>query len=283
MKKKLAVVIPFHSYPEVLQLTLGTLLRQVAPAYDLNIHVGIHANYNHYYHQSLAFFDDIRGIAQVHTVDEIDWMGEFFAHWFRYSVMHAKNLHNLFKAIRFYDWDYLVILDNDLFIKEDFVTKCLERHPDADLVGSYLADREGLNEVARELDGIRIYVLPKLSGWHVLLSRRAFDGMVDDPLAIYPKFIEGPAANEYLAANKAQKSLPVFSDVMGIFLYRVLHKSNLKFGVIPSADFAHWVTHYSESSFNFGGRSLMEKYQDKIRELRDIYNKEFPDGLKNLL
>jgi len=279
MKKKLAVVIPFHSYPEVLKLTLGTLLRQVAPTYDLNIHVGIHANYHHYYHQSLAFFDEIRKIAQIHTVDEIDWMGEYFTHWFRYSVMHAKNLHNLFKAVRFYDWDYLVILDNDLFIKEDFVTKCLERHPEADLIGSYLADRSGLNEVARELDGIHIYVIPKLSGWHVLLSRKAYDKMVDYPDMIYPKFVEGTAANEYLAANSAQKPLPIFADVMGDFLYRVLHIWYLPFGEIPSAEFAQWVTHYSESSFNFGGRSLMEKYQDKISEIRDIYNKEFPNGL----
>lgn len=280
MKKKLAVVIPFHTYPEVLQLTLGTLFRKVAPNYDLNVHLGIHSNFHHYYHQDMSFFDDLRKVAQIHTVDEIDWLGEYNAHWFRYSVMHSKNLHNIFKAIRFYTWDYLLILDNDLFIKEDFVTKCLERYPDADLIGSYLSDRSGLNKVARELDGRPIYVLPKLSGWHVLLSRKAYDAMMSDPESIPPRFTELPAASDYLAANNAQENLAVFADVMGDFLFKVLHRWKMKFGEIKSYEFAEWVTHYSESSFNFGERSLnYDRYQTKIKGLRDIYHAEFPNGI----
>ena len=282
MKKKLAVVIPFHSYPEVLFLTLGTLLRKVAPAYDLSIHVGIHSNYNHYYHKSLAFFDDLRKIAQIHTVDEIDWMGEYYDHWFRYSVMHAKHLINLFKNVRFCEFDYLLILDNDLYIKEDFVTRCLERHPDAELVGSYLSDRSGFNEVYKELDQLPIYVLPKLSGWHVLLSRKLFMRMTEDYSMVYPRFIEGDAVNPYLSTYDAPKVLPIFCDVMGEFLHKVLHVWKVKFGEIPTAEFSQWVHHYTESSFNWGGRSLKSKYPAKIQEIMDQYKKEFPKGLEDL-
>jgi len=282
MKKKLAVVIPFHSYPEVLFLTLGTLLRKVAPAYDLSIHIGIHSNYNHYYHKSLAFFDDLRKIAQIHTVDEIDWMGEYYTIWYRYSVMHAKNLINLFKNVRFCEFDYLLILDNDLYITEDFVTKCLERYPDADLIGSYLSDRSNLNEVYKELDLLPIYILPKLSGWHVLMTRKLFMKMTEDYSAVYPKFIEDDSVKPYLDTYEAPKVLPIYRDVMGEFLYRVLFVWKLKFGVIPSAEFAEWVHHYFESSFNFGARNLRDQFPAKIKEIADLYAKEFPNGLEGL-
>jgi len=280
MKKKIAVVIPFHTYPEVLKLTLGTLLRKVGPNYDLNIHLGIHANYNHYFHGDLSFFDELRKVAQIHTVEEIDWMGAYNANWFRYSVMHAKNLINLFQNIRFYDFDYLLILDNDLYIREDFLTTCLERHPDADLIGSYLSDRDGLNEVHKGLDFLPIYVLPKLSGWHVILSRKLYLKMTEDYSSVYPIFVEGEEADYYLKVYDPPKTLPLFCDVMGTFLFRVLRVWKMKFGVVPTQEFAQWVHHFTESSFNFGARNLGSQYPAKIKAIADQYHKEFPKGLE---
>jgi len=280
--KKIAVVIPFHTHPEVLKLTLGTLFRATPKEYDLNIHVGIHSNYNHYYFDGMGFFDELRKYVQFHMVDEIDWMGEYYSHWFRYSVMHAKNLVNLFKAIRFYEFDYLLILDNDLYIKQDFLTPCFERFPDAELIGSYFGDRQGLNEVRRELDLLPIYILPKLSGWHVLLSRKLYLKMADDYSTVYPRFIEGDSALPYLAKYDPPKALPVFCDVMGEFLFRINHIWNLKFGVVPSEEFAQWIHHFTESSFNFGRRSLHEKYFIKIAQISEQYKKEFPNGLEGL-
>jgi hypothetical protein len=281
--KKIAVLIPFHTYPEVLFLTLGTLLRKVAPNYELSIHVGIHSNYNHYYHGPLGFFDRLRKIAQIHTVDEIDWLGEYNDHWFRYSVMHAKHLVNLFKNVYFSEFDYLLILDNDLLVKHDFVTECLKRYPEADLFGSYFADRNDLNEITREKDGLPIYVLPKLSGWHVMLSRKLFLTMATDYGCVYPSFMEGDVAKPYLDTYKPPKTLPIFSDVMGLFFHMALHRWKVPFGSVPTADFANWVHHFSESSFNFGERSLKNDYRPKIREIAAQYAAEFPKGLEEFL
>lgn len=281
--KKIAVLIPFHTYPEVLFLTLGTLLRKVAPSYDLSIHIGIHSNYNHYYQGPLGFFDRLRKIAQIHTVDEIDWLGTYNDHWFRYSVMHAKHLVNLFKNVYFSEFDYLLILDNDLLIKHDFVTECLKRYPEADLFGSYFADRNDLNEITREKDGLPIYVLPKLSGWHVMLSRKLFLMMAADYGCVYPSFMEGDAAKPYLDIHKPPKVLPIFSDVMGLFFHRAIHHWKTNFCSIQTADFATWVHHFSESSFNFGERSLKNDYRPKIREIAAQYAAEFPNGLEEFL
>ena len=51
--------------------------------------------------------------------------------------MHSKNIENLFKNIKYYDFDYVVILDNDLYIKSDFISLLTNNEIKYDLIYSY--------------------------------------------------------------------------------------------------------------------------------------------------
>lgn len=273
---RLAVVIPAHSHAAVVKLTVGSLIRTHSKRYDLDIHVGVHSNYHHYT-QDLRLFEDLRGVAQVHMVDEIDWLGEYNSCWYRYSVMHAKNLMNLLKCVRYCPFDRLLVLDHDVFIKEDFVSKCLERHPETDFVGSLFGG--GFTEFATSGTGLKMYAMQKISGWHLLMSRRVFDKAVDDPGTVFPRVIEGDAARPYREAYGGTKDIPVFFDVMTELVHRARRLWGMSFGEIDPDLFASWAEHFHGTSFNYGRWAFPADYERKIAEIREIYDREFPGGL----
>jgi hypothetical protein len=177
MKKKLAVFIAVHTYPEVAKLTIGSFLR-AHQEYEIELHLGCHSNYSDYC-KDLSLFR-LGKLAQIHLVDEIDWIGSYNACWYRYSVMHAKNLENLFKQAKYSDFDQAVILDHDLLIKKDFITPLNERFPGADLIGCLFEDRATLKpyQTAHSED---VHAAPKISVWHSLLSRRFYDEILKNP------------------------------------------------------------------------------------------------------
>jgi len=78
-RKKLAVFVAVHTYPEVAKLTIGSFLR-AHQAYEIDLHLGCHSNYSDYC-KDLGLFKDLRGLAQIHLVDEIDWLGAYNACW----------------------------------------------------------------------------------------------------------------------------------------------------------------------------------------------------------
>ena len=278
---RLSVVIPAHTYPPVLKLTIGSLIRSLPPEYDLNIHVGIHSNYSDYT-RDFSIFEELRGLAQVHLVREIDWKlnNECV---YRYSTMHATSLENLLDHVRYYDFDYLLVLDHDIFSKADFVSECLKLHPGADLIGALFDDLDVLSRFRTEA-GRDLYCLPKISIWHLLVSRRLFEEIARTPRMIYPRIVEGEEIGSYLGCYGNPEPLPVFVDTFAEVLHRCKFSKSgeFKVGILPSEKLGAWTRHFYGSSFNYGHRTLGSHYPDHIREIAGIYEKEFPNGLSRL-
>lgn len=272
---RVMAIIPVHAPPKVAELTIGTLLRNKGN-YELDIHVGVHSNYHHY-SKDLSLFENLRGIAQIHAVDEIDWV-EYNACVYRYSVMHCRNLENLMKAVRHYAFDYLLILDQDLYIKADLVSKCLERHPDADMIGAVFDDVWGLRPFETER-GQKLLALPKVSVWHLLLSRSLFDRIIEMPSLIYPRIEDTHDRWDYLTNYGVSEKQPIFVDTFADVLYYARHRWNVRLGSISTEEFSSWVHHYFASSFNYGYRCLKDAYGSRMTEIEETFEREFPEGL----
>lgn len=275
-RKRLAVFVPVHTYPEVAKLTIGSFLR-AHPDYDVDVHVGCHSNYADYC-RDLSLFEDLRGLAQIHLVDEIDWLGAYNACWYRYSVMHAKNLENLLKQARYAPFDQAVILDHDLCVKKDFVTPLNEQFPGADLIGSMFEDRAGLKpyETAHQE---QVYSSPKISVWHALISRGLFEEILRNPAMIYPR-IAPKSDRKYLDVYKPAEDRPVFVDTFADVYHLVTHGNvGFKYGIATSSDFHEYVDHFYNSSFNYGYWTRGTSYPHHVKDIVDRYHLEFPDGL----
>lgn len=274
---RLCVVIPAHAPWHVVELTLGSFLR-THQTYEIDVHVGVHANFCHYT-SDYQMFKDLRGIAQIHMVEEIDW-GAHNESMFRYSTMHAKNLENLLRHAAYYDFDRLVILDHDLFVKRPFVSECLLRFPEADLVGSAFDDLTELREFKTE-NGQFLYALPKISVWHVILTRKLFDKIMADPRVIYPRMLSDEERMRYFPFYETPKDLPVFVDTFADVFHKTRFIWDLKHELVPTPEFDAWVQHYSGSSFNYGFRILgSERYNGRMVASQDLFKKEFPYGLE---
>lgn len=259
-----------------MELTIGSFLKQ-HPEHEIDIHVGVHLNFCHYTHD-YRMFEDLRGIAQIHMVPEIDW-AQHGDSMYRYSTMHAKSLENLIHHAAYYQFDRLVILDHDLHIKGPFVSECLKRYPDADIVGAAFEDASELREFLTGY-GQMLYALPKISIWHVVLTRRAFDKIMEDPRVVYPRILEGDDRVQYGSPYKADKDFPIFVDTFADVFHRCRYHWGLSHGLVESAQFDQWVKHYSGSSFNYGSRLLgIERYTGRMQESLDLFQKEFPEGL----
>lgn len=275
-RKKLAVFVAVHTYPEVAKLTIGSFLR-AHPGYEIEVHVGCHSNYGHYC-QDLSLFNDLRGLAQIHLVDEIDWLGAYNACWYRYSVMHAKNLENLLKQAQYSSFDQAVILDHDLCIKENFVTAFNETFPDADLIGSMFEDRAGLKpyDTAHQE---KVYSSPKISVWHTMVSRKLYEQILKNPGMIYPKIVP-KTDRKYLDVYKPDEDRPVFVDTFADVYHLVVHgKAGFKAGIVGSTAFQEYVDHFYNSSFNYGYWTRGQSYPNHVKDIVNRYHAEFPKGL----
>lgn len=257
-------------------LTVGTLLR-THTAHDLNIHVGIHSNYAHYTND-LSLFEGLRGLAQIHLVDEIDWM-EYNACVYRYSLMHAKNITNLLKQVQYYDFDYLLLLDNDVYVKVDFVTTLLSRFPKADLIGAYFEDSPNARKFTKA-DGQQEWAMPKMTVWHLLISNRLYRQILKQPNLVYPKELFDDSRKSYLSIYDLKEDLPVFIDTMSDALHfcRFVDKS-FNVGAVTIPEFEELAHHYYHSSFNYGSWSHTG-HGAHVKAIIDTYHKEFPNGLK---
>jgi hypothetical protein len=279
-KPKLAVVSCVHTYPEVAELSLGSFLREHS-AYEVEVHVGCHSNYSDYC-GDLRLFQDLKGLANVHLVDEIDWLGAYNACWYRYSVMHAKNLENLFRQIRYSDFDYLVMLDHDLYVKNDFVTPLLEMFPKADLVGALFENTQDLRPY-ETAHAEKVYRAPKFSVWHGLISRRLYRKILNSPKMIYPRLLSGNSAEPYLDAYRPKEERPIFVDTFAEVYHEVTQgRDGFVAGLVPSEWFNDRVQHFYNSSFNYGSWTRGDSYPAHIRAIADIWKREFPDGLQAL-
>lgn len=274
---KVFVVVAAHAPWHVVELTIGSFLR-MHQAHEIDIHVGVHLNFCHYT-QDYKMFEDLRGIAQIHMVPEIDWTahGDSF---FRYSTMHARNLENLLHHVAYYKFDRLVILDHDLFIKRPFFNECMLRYPEADLIGAPFSEGAELREFKTD-SGEWFYALPKISVWHAILTRRTFDKIMEDPRVIYPRMLSNEEKPEYFKTYGAKKDLPVFVDTFADVFHKVRHSWGLKHELVAASEFDGWVQHYSGSSFNYGFRLLGgPRYTARMDQSSELFKKEFPEGLE---
>lgn len=275
-RKKLGVFVCVHTYPQVAGLTIGSFLRSHRD-YEVDLHVGVHTNYSHY-SKDMTLFKDLKGLGQIHLVDEIDWLGEYNACWYRYSVMHAKNLANLFKQAKYGDFDRIIVLDQDLFIKKDFITPLLRRFPDADLIGSLFEDRPGLKPY-ETAHGEKLYSVPKISVWHTILSRRLYDEIVEIPWMIYPKVLHGADRKTYLDVHRPAEDRPLFVDTLAEVYHRVAHGQGMKAGIISAGELQASIDHFYNSSFNYGYWSKGDFYPEHIHKIIELWWREFPKGL----
>jgi hypothetical protein len=278
---KIAVIIPTHCLPPVIKLTVGSLLK-AHPTHDLNIHLGVHTNYDHY-SKDLSLFEDLRKVAHIHLVDEIDWV-VYNAIVYRYSQMHATNIHNLLKQIKHYEFDHVLLLDNDVHVKADFITELTTRFPKADLIGSFFDGRDEIIPFNLSGTGEKQYMLPKIAVWHVLFSRRLYDRIMENPSIIYPREmrddVAGTGRNAYLNIHKATENLPLFVDTFADVLHHCRHVwKDMQVATVPYTEFDQWAHHFFTSSFNYGWWAIKDKHGTHVSEIVEIYNREFPKGL----
>lgn len=273
---KLLALVPVHTSLPVAGLSIGSFLREHRK-YSVDVHVGVHSNYSDYT-QDLSLFEELKGIATVHKVDEIDWLGEYNTCFYRYSVMHAKNLENLMKKTADLDFDYAVFLDHDLLVKTDFVTRCLNRFPDADLIGTLHDDKDKIWPFVT-MAGQRVNCLPKVSIWHLLISKKLFKGILGNPSLIYPKLMNDVEKKSFTEEQPGLEDLPLFVDTFSEVLQLCRRTKAMKIGVVKTAEFAQWVSHFYNSSFNYGSRTRGD-YPAHVAEIEKIYRREFPQGLR---
>ena len=277
----MAVVIPTHCQPHVVKLTVRSLLR-ACPNIDLNIHLGVHSNYHHYT-TDLSLFQDLKHLAHIHLVDEIDWMAHN-SDVTRYSRMHAKNLENLLHQIKFYEFDYVLVLDNDVFVKDNFIDQLLHQFSGADLIGAYFDDKPEPSVFNHANDNETLFALPKISVWHVLLSRRLYERILDDTSILYPREERDLAAIQRymdcypLTRKETPLNYPVFIDTFSDVLHHAQHNWEMKVATVPTQDMAQYALHFYASSFNYGGWAVghKETFDARLQMIKELCEREFP-------
>jgi len=274
---KICTVISSHSPSVFTKLTVASLLREMRSKFDLNIHIGVHENYSDYT-TDLSLFDETRSIAHIHLVPEIDWIAHN-ENVYRYSLMHAKNLENLLKQVKYYDFDHLLILDNDLYIQKDFLTPLLERYPDSDLIGHYFADKREPSSVNESMAGERIQMMPKCSVWCTVLSRRMYDNIMKDTTVLYPeKIYDTSMIEQSVERFPGSESVPLVFDTFSKVTFKAIDDWGMKVEMLPEAEMMDGIMHFSGSSFNYGSRN--HSVEPGRLRATEIYEREFPDGLE---
>jgi hypothetical protein len=277
-KRKIAVAISSHSPAPFTQLTVASLIENCGERNDLNIHIGVHANISDYTND-LSLFDDSRKVAHIHLVDEIDWMAHN-SDVYRYSKMHAKNLENILRNIKYYDFEYLLLLDNDLLIQRDFITELIEKHKGADLIGHYFCDNKLPNTVSENFAGEIIQMLPKCSVWCTLISRDLFDRILKEPDLLYAERVDDHhrklAISEFYPTIDPE--LPVVFDTFSKIL--LIENEGWKFSMDSEEEVMGNTYHFMGSSFNYGGR--LGGVDFKVEKAKEIFSSRYPNRLENL-
>ena len=285
---RVAVIIPVHCETHIIQLTLGSLLRACGAKHDLNIHLGVHSNYGDYTKDRIIF-EQFRGVAQFHLIDEVPWLAVDGP---RYSRMHAKQLRNLLTHIRYYDFDYVLLLDNDVLIKQDIVSALLALQPDGDLIASCRDDQPSLyvrtwpkvdaNTPSEE------WVLPQPSPWHLLLSRRLYQAVLAQLSVVDPEFLPAQERGrrlQFLDLYHASRDLPLSIDTCS----RLLHACRFEWPgyavkLLSATEFDTIAHHFFFSSFNYGQNVHgIAGHNVYLQTMKATYDREFPNGIDHLL
>jgi hypothetical protein len=281
---KICVIISSHSPSVYTKLTIATLLRTVGKNHELNIHIGVHSNYKDYTND-FSLFEELKGLAQIHCVDEIDWVANTRNNY-RYSLMHSKNMENLLKNVKYYDFDYLIILDNDLYIKSDFISLLTSNEKKYDLIYSYFnKDIKTIYNERSSITGeynVTIQFMPRLTNWNVILSRKLYDRIMEDTSILY---VDRITDNEKISYYKnflpeIDEQFPIVFDTLAKINFHANHIWNdITIKEVEDDYMKELIKHFFGSSFNYG--SIIGNTEGE-GIVTNIYNKEFPNGLKNL-
>lgn len=266
---KVCALICSHSDPIYTKLTISSLIYHLGGNHELSIHVGVHSNYSDYTND-FSLFNEYGKMCQFHVVDEIDW-SLYNQDIYRYSKMHSKNLENLLKNVKYYDFDCLLILDNDLHIKDDFVTKHWNGE---DIVGSLFDDNNEIRLITEIRDGENINFMPKLSVWNIMISRLTYDKIMEDTSIIYPDTIL-PVFLSLPLQNK------VFFDTFAKVYYYGKNKWNLNIKILDTSIMEESIKHYFKSSFNYGMKVRTEKeFFDSMSDVINLYRNKYEPFIK---
>lgn len=277
----ICVIISSHSPSVYTKLTIATLLRVVQNNHDLNIHIGVHSNYADYT-SDLSLFKDLKGIAQIHCVDEIDWMANARNNY-RYSLMHSKNMENLLKNIRYYDFDYVVILDNDLYIKSDFISLLTNNEIEHDLIYNYFVkDVNTINNERRPTGEYTATVqfAPKIACWNLMISRKLYDRIMEDTTIIYPDRVTDQSQIDFYKSYIPQfdGTYPIVFDTLSkVLFYSQYIWKDIKTLEVGINEMSEMIKHFFCSSFNYG-IGIVNNTEGE-GNVTNIYNSEFPNGL----
>lgn len=258
--KKVVILMPVHCAPKVAMMTLGSWLEACDGSYEAEIILGVHENYHHY-HDGLQSLQDLP--VSISFVPEMSWDCQNPADAItRYSKMHSISLKAMLERAGMIGFDHLAILDHDLVFKTDFVGWSMEQ--EADLVGSYLDDR--VVSIHLETDmGVLVFA-PKFSVWHMVMSSRFYQKVMEDVGIIFPNVKNG-----------------WFYDTFARVIEKNSHEWGLPIKEMKAADMEKMVKHLWSMSFNFGQFTRgVQDYWDRLAECEKVFDSRFPNGIAHL-
>ena len=270
MKPKVAILCAAHCSPKILKTTLGTWLETYDGSYDVDVYIGLHRNYHHY-HPGMDEILKLEPFVKIVLVDEIDWYktGDTnpISHMFRYSEMHSKSLWEMMQRARQdgRDFTHVAFIDHDLFFVKDFIGKAIQEQCDG--FGSLLDDNWNDREVNTTMPGVGVRVFaPKPSIWHWVISRLAFDMILEDRNMLQPGEHDGRLFDTMACGYERMKQL------------------RMKINILKESEIREQVVHLGSMSFNFGPyQSGNLAYNKKVLEYEQEYDKRFPQGIDGLL
>lgn len=263
-KRKVVLLIATHCPPKVLRLTLGSWLATYDGSYEADVYIGLHNNYSHY-HSGLDDIKSLEGPCRLVFVDEMDWTcgGDIMRSMFRYSEMHVRSIMAMTaRAFRDSpDLTHVAILDHDLIFESDFVGWAVRRG--VDMVCSLFKDNSK-DSVVRTTLGATWDFAPKPSVWHMVVSRKVMEKVVEKPELAMPGF-DTRAYDTMARAYEAVRDDP-----------------GLKLEVVPEVMMSIMVRHVWSMSMNYGQRQGGD-YGQKVASLEAEHDRRFPNGIGVLL
>jgi len=263
---KCCILCAAHCDPKVLKTTIGTWLDTYDQSYEAELYVGLHSNYSDY-HPGLGELLGMIPYVKFVRVKEIDWNAPRtpLETTYRYSEMHARSLLTIMTAMRkdCKNFTHVAILDHDLIFYKDFIGWAMRTK--ADLVGSLFEDRSIDRELETEIAG-SIVSAPRVSVWHMVLSKKLFDAIKDISTMVKNHLYKGR----------------VF-DVMAM-TYEIAKMVGMNVRIEPEETIARLVRHLGSMSFNFSKIvHSLDSYNANMRVCESEYARRFPNGIDRLL
>lgn len=245
------VLIAAHCEPEVLKYTLGTWLEHYDGSYKATVAVSLQADYDRHSSRRAEIEEMSPSLDIVH-IDPVN----FATDRMYFSNAHAHCLRRLMDHCRHISCTHVAFLDHDLEFKDDFIGWSLRQ--DADWVVTLFGDR------TKMLILNNTYWPPKPSIWHMVVSRKLFDKIMEDTAVVAPEMFGNL----------------VYDTAAKMFEYATLSWGmNVK--VFPNKDFEEHVRHLWSLSFQYG--PVVRGYPEKLTDLKRRYAERFPNGIGHLL